>query len=110
MKKLLFKLFPKFFTINKEYPVLEKGYSIAIVNPEEKSVIDVLGIQTKRVEELFKICVKSFENNSSYAVVLKECYAECKHPNELYFVTTVLDKLLSKTTNPLETLFSEIFK
>jgi len=107
MKKVLFKLFPNFFIVKKVYGECREGeYNIAIIEPDSSKVTEALGITPERFKELSEIGVKAYKESDKFTDALKKGYAQVKHPNELYFMTVILEEQHSRNINPLYKLLN----
>jgi hypothetical protein len=108
-KKVLFTLFPKFFTIQKVYGQCEEGtYKLALIEPDSDSIVESLGIQDERVDEIIKFCRECYNESDKLTEAADKAFRRCVHPNELFFATSVLDQMHEKNLNPLSSFIKKL--
>lgn len=101
-KKVLFTLFPKFFTVQKVYGQCEEGtYKLALIEPESDSIVESLGIQDERVDEIIKFCKECYDESDKLTEAADKAFRRCVHPNELFLATSVLEQIHTRNRDPL---------
>lgn len=102
MKKLLMKLFPKYFTvINKieldRVEVLGHPYKLTCVNVDESNnTLDILGLTEERGYYLYKKIIGLIESKEAKDKVdlLIKMEPEIRHINEFYACVLFMDKII----------------
>ena len=105
MKKILIKWFPKYFnvTVIRRIPVEKNKECSLIVRhlTESDSMIEALGIGTKRSEELQKFVMDALRTHTRATSAIEDVSSNVVHANELYFVTYVLHEKINMMQDPL---------
>jgi hypothetical protein len=100
MKKLLFRWFPKWFTVYVS-PERNSVLQIAIVEPKAPILTEALGISKERAIELVKIVEIAIHQNDKSTQAIQNIIEYCNHQNEVVFSIYYLSKTLSEKENPL---------
>lgn len=91
MKKLLYWLAPRFFTVEKKTVVNEvvgkKGdYTVVIVEDDVSGELPfIFGVTQERMDELAHVTIDAVKKHKYVANALVDVSKECKHQNELIF-------------------------
>jgi len=108
MKKLLFKLFPSYFSIcqhttidYENLPKPENPLSLVLVDEENEDTIRVLGMNEEREDFLYKEVKKAVIDNECKIAVLQQMTPHLKHINEFYVVTLMIQRETSMLGSPL---------
>ena len=97
MKKLLFKLFPKFFTVNitkyivpKDLDEKDNKFKVYNIDPNSEFIYGGLGISEERAYFFDKEVKKSILNSENTIDAMIEMYPHIKHANEFYLVSIMI--------------------
>lgn len=111
MKKRLLNFWKR---INKKIVVItnEPGTALHVVEIDGDTPYshEALGITVERVEELVSTCKSLMKKHENIVKVAVDASKECKHANELFFVTIVIRKMQEDNNNPLGSLMGALFK
>jgi hypothetical protein len=99
MKKLLMKLFPRYFTVCQHtflnFDDLEapnNALELAIVDDETDSTFDALGISVEKGEKLVKELKKAMIDSNSRVGVMQIMSKHISHINEFYSVVVMMER------------------
>lgn len=89
---MLKKLINRMKYLNPDQVFDNKSCSIVMINDEAETTSETLGITAERRDYLMKLIEKAFndENNKDHVDISIIVSKECKHPNELYFITGII--------------------
>lgn len=89
-----------------ENPVI--NCNVVEVEPSSSIMPEALGISESRCEELMKQLIHIAIDEQRFSAILAKISQQCKHPNELAFISMQVGKMHNKkkAINPLE-MFGE---
>lgn len=103
MKKLLYKWFPKFFTISKTYEfdqieVLGHPYKLEVINDTSKT-FESLGISDKRMNEIVKEVKTKMITMDDKCEILISMEPGFRHINEFYAAVLIMEREIENRRN-----------
>jgi len=103
MKKLLFKWFPKFFTVNTTNYIdpkdLDEGdfrFKVYHVDPENEHMHEGLGITEERVQFFSKEVKRAILDSGNTIDAMARMAPHLKHANEFYLVSIMIYRQVKK--------------
>lgn len=111
MKKLLMKLFPKYFNvtvINKIPEEKSKGTSFTVRHlSESDSMTEALGISVDRGNQIDRYVINAMRDHDRATSAMEEISANLVHANELYFASYLLHKKIKMMHDPFLQLLTD---
>lgn len=90
--KWLGKLFKK----KKKGYNTDGQYKLLIIDEDSDLLHHNLGITDDRAEVLLQTCLNAYDNSIILHAALEKIVSECKHTNEVVFVSLLLQKIIDR--------------
>ncbi len=71
-------------------------FQVIEIDAETEDVLVALGMSKERGDELFEICKAATKKTGSIVAAAEIASKECLHPNELFFIATIVYQCAAK--------------
>jgi len=85
-------------------------FEVKIIRDDTDSLSEAIGLSSKRRSELERLAAASVAMTRRISDAINVASKECKHPNELFFVSFIIGEQIARNHSPLGGLFEKFLE